>query len=335
MARSSLAIALLVTCLSGLALAKPARPEPVKPRITARNAAQVKKLTELPLDVWRIVFGPKQGEVVLLSWEGPAAVYELNTFERVGIIGGDRRLVRVSFSQDRDWAALVENNTKVELLPLRGGNGRVLNTHDPQPSTAFSPDGKLLATSGFGTQVKLWNRTGEMVRTLDVGPVQGGLTPVFSPDGKLIAVGHRNSTTRIFEIESGKLLHTLDKKMSQGLEFSPGGKTLAVAYVDGSLGLWSVSEGTLVQARQTSASELYNAVWSGGGDVLATSGVKGPITLWNPKDLSVIKELEAPEWVIQVRFTPDGSRLLSSGGSMMRGPDRKVTVWGLAGGVRE
>ncbi len=61
-----------------------------------------------------------------------------------------------------------------------------------------------------------------------------------------------------------------------------------------------------------------------------TAGLGGEITLWCPRDLTALKELEAPEWVIRVRFSPDGARLLSAGGGAHPPADRKVTVWGLA-----
>jgi hypothetical protein len=43
----------------------------------------------------------------------------------------------------------------------------------------------------------------------------------------------------------------------------------------------------------------------------------------------ILKELEAPEWVIRVRFSPDGDRLLTAGGGIQRDAGRKVVVWGL------
>ena len=61
-----------------------------------------------------------------------------------------------------------------------------------------------------------------------------------------------------------------------------------------------------------------------------TAGAEGRIVLWNPRDLSVLKELEAPPWVIRVRFSPRGDRLLSAGGVNFPARDRKVVVWGLA-----
>jgi WD40 repeat protein len=194
---------------------------------------------------------------------------------------------------------------------------------------AFSPDGKLLATGGYGTQAKLWSTTsGKLIRCLDA-PRDGGLTTVFSPDGKLLAVGNRNDVTRLFEVETGKLVHTLPRTMSHELKFSPNGQVLAVAYVDGSVGLWDVDSGNLLFASKTKGEEIYTLDWSPAGDVLATAGLKGDIILWNASNLSILKQLDAPEWVIRVRFSPDGSRLYSAGGKSFPAVDRKVSVWGL------
>src|SRR5437879_1178806 len=119
--------------------------------------------------------------------------------------------------------------------------------------------------------------------------------------------------------------------MSHELKFSPDGKTLAVAYVNGEVALWDVASGKLLRARATGAEEVYTLDWGKQSDVLVTAGLKGKILLWNPADLTVLKELAAPEWVIRVRFSPDGDRLLSAGGGQLPGAERKVLVWGLGG----
>ena len=63
-----------------------------------------------------------------------------------------------------------------------------------------------------------------------------------------------------------------------------------------------------------------------------TAGRAGKIVLWDPRDLTALKDLEAPEWVIQARFSPDGSRLFTAGGTALPSPTRKVVIWAVGAG---
>ncbi len=209
-----------------------------------------------------------------------------------------------------------------------------MNAGADQPDVVFSPDGSLLATGGYGTAVRLWSAAdGQFVRQFDVGPVVGGLTPEFSPDGRVLAVGHRNSTTALFETATGRPLCVLPKPMSQEVQFHPAGHTLAVTYVDGRVALWRVSDGKLLAERKTQAEALYTVDWSPDGKLLATAGHKGKITLWGPRDLSLIRELAAPEWVVQVKFSPDGLNLHYAGGVATPGGKRHLGVFGIEGSL--
>jgi WD40 repeat protein len=323
------ALAAFAAALVSAAAAPP--DEPQLPPIDAANAAQVRPLREMQRDVWRIVRGPGEGRLSLLGWETPVEVYDATTFKPVRRIAGGLRLVHFAASAKADLVAWSENGTQVEVRDFRAAKSLTLEVGDHQPGVAFSPDGKQLATGGYGTEVKLWDAaSGRLVRSFDVGPVKGGLTPVFSPDGTLLAVGHRNAETRVFEVVTGKLLRTLPRKMSQELEFSPDGRTLAVGYVDGTVALWDPVSGSLLRSAQAGVEEVYTLDWSRAGDVLVTAGRAGKIRLWGARDLGLLKELDSPEWVIQVRFSPDGTRLLSAGGTVEPSPDRKVVIWGAA-----
>jgi WD40 repeat protein len=105
-----------------------------------------------------------------------------------------------------------------------------------------------------------------------------------------------------------------------------------VTYVNGSLVLWSDAEGTRLKQRKTDAQELYAVDWSpdpGAPGLLATCGRQGKVTLWNPRDLSVVRELPAPAWVIDVKFSSDGRKLYHAGGSGQPGEGRWLEVLGV------
>jgi WD40 repeat protein len=326
--RTGALVAAASLTFAAVALAVPLREKP-RPAITAANAEQVRALDEIPRDVWKIVWGPRRDEVSFLGWQQPVEVLDAAAFKPVRKLAAEKRLIHFAASPDGNFAAWCENGKTVELHNLRTDKTTVLAADNDQPEMTFSPDGKLLATGGYGTQVKLWDvASGRLVRSLDAGG-EGGLQAAFSPDGKTLAVGNRNDETRLYETATGKLLHTLPRKTTHEVKFSPSGRVLAVAYVDGVVGLWDASDGTLLRARATGAKEVYTLDWSPAGDVLATAGLGGKITLWDPRDLTALKELDAPEWVIQVRFSPDGARLLTAGGPSSPSPDRKVVLWGI------
>jgi|SRR5262245_25825221 len=325
----SVAVALVVLVAIAPAPGAPVPPKKPRPVISAANADKVRSVKELEMAVWRIVPGPAKGELTFVHWEKPIEVVADEDYRSLRKIADGKKLIHFAASKDGKRMAWCENNTQVVVQELPDGKPIAIETKNDQPQMAFSPDGKLLATGGYGTEAKLWNIKGEAVRALDCGG-EGGLWPVFSPDGKLIAVGNRNDETRIFEVATGKLLSNLPKKFTHEIAFSPDGKMLAASYVDGTVTLWDVAKGSELYSAASGATEIFTLDWSPKGDVLVTAGLAGKITLWNPAKLTVLKELDGPAWVISVRFTPDGTRILSSGGSENSGThDRKVIVWAI------
>jgi WD40 repeat protein len=320
------AVALILT---GAAAVAAPLPKDTTPVITPDTVGRLRPVGELEKDVWRIVWGPQPGDAILLGWEKPAQVLDDRTFKPGRAVAEGKKPIHLAVSADREVVAWSENATRVEVLTLKTGKTLTIDTQMSQPDVAFSPDGKLLATGGAGTQAKLWELpSGKLVRTLDAGG-EGGLTVVFSPDGKTLALGNRNHTTRLYEVATGKLLHTLEKAMTQGLKFRPDGKMLAVGYVDGMVALWDVETGKQTRAALAQVKEAYVVDWTPKGDLLVTAGREGKIVLWDPRELKPVKELDAPEWVIQARFTPDGARLWTAGGGMAAGPERKIVIWGV------
>jgi WD40 repeat protein len=333
---------LVLVVLPGVALAAPLPKDPPATPITAENANQVRRAFEVDRAANRILRGPNRGALVVFDWKAAAEVLDDRTLKPVAPFLKDRVAHDIAVSRDGKWVAFTgQPFTTYTLQPADGGKPVRIEVGDHAGYAAFSPTDELLAigytywkpgVEGEGhSEMRLYDFKGKLVRTLEKnGP--GGLTPRFSPDGKVLAVGNRNHETQLFDVATGKLLHKLDKRMTQEVAFSPDGRTLACGYVDGTLILWDVATGKRLHEAASSCEEVYSVDWSPKGDVLATSGHRGKVVLWDPAKLTRLAELDGQSWVIQVRFTADGARLLTAGsGDNTARTERKIIVWTVRG----
>ena len=64
--------------------------------------------------------------------------------------------------------------------------------------------------------------------------------------------------------------------------------------------------------------------------MLVSAGLNSDICIWKAEDLSLIKALPAPEWIIGAKFSLDGTRLITCGGTRIRGKKRSLKVWAVA-----
>ena len=338
-----------ITVASRIADAAPSEFRTFKPKMTisVENANQLKPVFEVEKRVNRIIRGPKEGELTFFEWSKGVEVVDgvtLNTLRQVETLQSPTDF---AISPDGQYMTWREQNKPGYTLK------RIVDDHLVEielgklPGFArFNQDSNYLAigdtfssgiAEGHGhTEMKLYDLSGKLIRTFERTEIPGVLTPVFSPDGKILAVGNRNDVTRLYDLATGKRLHSLSKAMTHEIAFSPDGKTLAAGYVDGAVALWDVPTGTLRSEQPSGGYEVYSIDFSPDGKVLVSSGRGGKIVLWNAKTLEKLHVLEAPVWVTQVKFTADGTRLLSSSSSDVYAKgDRKIVVWEVSEGVKE
>jgi WD40 repeat protein len=117
---------------------------------------------------------------------------------------------------------------------------------------AFSPDGKVLALgkggeSDFGKVTLIDPATGKKSKELSPGHQYGATDLVFSPDGKHLASTGRDTTVKIWDVASGKMLHELSKPRggqfkdwTHAVSYSADGKWLAAADMAGAVLVWSL-----------------------------------------------------------------------------------------------
>src|SRR5262245_48148559 len=300
--------------------------------ITKENAHALRRIAVVNNSIWEVKWSPDGRRVAFVRLEEPVEIRDARTLDLLERVGEGRKIIHFAFSSDPHVVAFCENGTQVEIQDTRTGSSMLIKTPNHQPAMTFSPDGKLLATGGYGTRAGVWYvGDGGLRWSLNTAAnkvVAGGLTPVFSPDGKLLAVGNRNSETVLFDVATGEPVHRLPRPSTHGLAFSPDGTRLAISYVDGNVALWRVSDGTMVHLRKA-GEEIYRVGWSPDGSLLLSAGLKADLVFWEPDDLSVIARIRVPEWVISATFRPDGRQILLAGGSENSSGERSLEVIGV------
>jgi WD40 repeat protein len=189
-----------------------------------------------------------------------------------------------------DGVALFAGRHK-EVVRIAGPEvQRIAALSAPITALAVRPGGKLLAVAASITGV-----SGTV--SLYALPAKSGSAPVrtlpahadmildiaFSPDGRLLATTGYDRLIKIWEVETGKLLHTLKDHSDAvyGLAFDPSGKLLASASADRAVKVWNVETGVRLYTLGDSTDWVYAVAWRPDGKQLAAAGVDKSIRTWD------------------------------------------------------
>lgn len=150
----------------------------------------------------------------------------------------------------------------------------------------------------------------------------------FSPDGKWIASGSVDSTAKIWNKETGKVLFNLKQPIGiTSVDFSPAGNFLATGSYDTKIRLWNLPAGLMVKEFTGHTGTVWSVNFSPDGKSLASCGEDSTIKLWNVETGALIRTFSGhARNVWDVKFSRDGNNLAS--GSF----DKTIKIWNIRNG---
>ncbi|HKI19731.1 MAG TPA: protein kinase, partial [Isosphaeraceae bacterium] len=197
----------------------------------------------------------------------------------------------------------------------------------------FSPDGSILAASGIGGTVNLWDTSTWTVRETLRGHPAPVVDADFSHDGTRLGVACENGTIQVWDPARSKTQWSVMGHTGGAtcVTFSPDGHSIASGGEDRTIRIWDVNDGRERASLTGHATGVRDVAFSPGGLSIASTGgaYHGPnaaeVKIWDifsgkpPVDLQGHTSL-----VTAVVFFTNGSRVATAS------DDRTIKVWDVA-----
>ncbi len=222
--------------------------------------------------------------------------------------------------------------------------GRAIGAYD----AAFSPDGSLLATCGFSTEIELWDiDSGQKLHTMQ-GHHKLTRRVLFAENGKTVLSCSIDGTIRTWSSQTGaevvsarihdEQAHALD------LAISPDGRWLAALWLHN--GQWNVKSPSPATIRVWDA-ETHEAItelvgpgvqedgngsgigFSADGKYLIAGNEQGKLLVWNCDSWRLDRELSAHQnRITAVSWSPDGKHVATASQVRHSGFARgEIKIW--------
>lgn len=251
-------------------------------------------------------------------------------FTAVGALGAVLLILSTSA-----WAETRPKEPRTDLYgdPLPEGAiarfGSIRFRHDTLEinSIAFSPDGKLLASCGGDTTVRIWAvPTGRQIHRLK-GHTKSVRSVAFSPDGRTVASAGEDGVILLWDLRSGKQFLASRKLWANILcvRFSPDGATIAVATEYDGVYFWRPSAGAEMRKLKIDGLHPRAIAFSPDGNHLAVvgspSGATPFILLFEVPGLRRVAQWNSAVFseLLAVDFSPDGTKLAAAFGGRLFG----------------
>lgn len=227
---------------------------------------------------------------------------------------------------------------------LRFGTTQLRHKNGDIGSVSFSPDGKLLVSTGINDVVRFFDvETGDLVRTVEsVGMVRAAL---ISPDGRRLVID-ASGQVHLYDLETDR--RVLDPKVQKsgghGIAFSPNGRVFASSGRGEPVQIWDSETGDAILDLHI-GDDNYDAeghgpvAFSPNGALLACtafgqdqSGYNGEIVLFDLAKGAVKSRWRALHegQLVSLEFLDDNTLISSGALNRQRPTVSRIQLWDLS-----
>ncbi|MDJ0752143.1 MAG: protein kinase [Ardenticatenaceae bacterium] len=190
-----------------------------------------------------VAYDPTGTRITTAGADGVAKVWDTNTGdELISLEGHTAGLHTVDFSPNGRYIATGSDSgdgTARVWDALSGETVHILDQGNRVWGVAFSPDSRLLATSGSGGIVKLWDlETGEEIFTLPSHNATVGSVNFTEDGSQLITSG--GDFTRVWDVANGEEIKTIASSSRFKVVMTPDGRFLYGGAGDGKIVAYAI-----------------------------------------------------------------------------------------------
>ena len=262
-------------------------------------------------------------QLVTASYDGSVRVWDSATGNRVMALTGRTgdgpiRYRKAVFGPARDLIAAVHSNgALVDVWNARSGE-RVITLENagargPDVDLAISRDGRWLAVSGQGPNVRIWD-TRDWTHVVELAaPNVPSLA--FDPARPRIATVSRDGVAAIWDVAEGRRLVTLQDagEPMDHVAYSPDGAWIANASRDGIVRVWDTTSGSLAAMLRDHHGKILWVEFDATSTWIASGGADGVVTVSDRATGARVTTFErARSEAKMVRFSPDGKELIAA-----------------------
>lgn len=248
-----------------------------------------------------------------LVWNRSRAASEAN------VIAESEAIARATaeFQAQQQQATAEAENIRAEALRLASEAEKI--------NDSSNVDSELAILLGIQSLKRYYNAQAD--KALSIGMMNLGYAPKFgghsgalynlavSPDGKFLLTAGSDKTTKLWEVSTGRLIHTFYGHTGtiNNVDFAPDGKTFLSASSDGNIIIWDLETKKAIRVLSGQSHSVFNVAFSPDGKFIISTSPYDSISLWDVVSGSLVYDPERFSTIVEnAVFSPDGKTILAS-----------------------